>query len=99
MKKIYSITKACYKQFAEQIISKMDGQHYLSGIFSVVDGQVVHRLELSIIIYREAGSGEVAAISDVWWDSYTIERGEDSEPRLKVNDFDFALLYKQLMGE
>ena len=98
MRNSYIITKNIYRAFAEQIAAKMEGLHYLSGVFSVADGEVVHRLELSIIIYREAGGGEVIDLSDVWWESYTIERQSDGEPRLKINDFDFALLYKALMG-
>ena len=75
----------------------MEGKHYLSEVFLLPDGEVTHRLELSIIIYREAGSGELIDISDVWWDSYTIESSQSGEPVLKINDFDFALLYKELI--
>ena len=98
MKNIYSITKQHYKNFAEQIATSAAGKHYLSDIFSVAEGDVVHRLELSIIIYRDRGSGEVTGISDVWWDCYTIELGEDGEMRLKINNFDFTQLHKQLIG-
>ena len=97
MKDIYTITKGCYRSFAEQIVSRLGRGHYISGVFSHSIGGVVHRLELTLIIYRDAGSGEIVDISDVWWDSYTIEQGESGEMVLKINDFDFALLCKQLI--
>ena len=83
---------------AEQVAARAIGKNYLSEVFSVTDRDVTHRLELSIIIYREAGSGEVIDISDVWWDSCTIELTESGEQVLKINDFDFAQLYKELTG-
>ena len=78
-------------------MSRLGRAHYISGVFSHSIGGVVHRLELTLIVYREAGSGEIVDVSDVWWDSYTIEQGEDGEMVLKINDFDFAKLYKELI--
>lgn len=98
MKNYYTITKSIYKAFAEQVAASAIGKNYLSEVFSVTDRDVTHRLELSIIIYREAGSGEVIDISDVWWDSCTIELTESGEQVLKINDFDFTQLYKELTG-
>lgn len=98
MKNLHTITNVIYNKFAEQIAARIIGRNYLSEVFTLTDGDVSHRLELSIIIYREAGSGEVVDISDVWWDCYTIETNEDGEPVLKINDFDFSLLHKALMG-
>ena len=98
MKNIHTITKVIYNKFAEQVAARAIGKNYLSEVFSVTDRDVTHRLELSIIIYREAGSGEVIDISDVWWDSCTIELTESGEQVLKINDFDFTQLYKELTG-
>ena len=50
------------------------------------------------MIYREAGSGELIDIGDVWWDCTTIEFDEDGEPVLKINDFDYKELYRIIMG-
>lgn len=99
MKNIYSIKKRIYRDFAEQIAERIGNSCYLSGVFSVPEGDVVHRLELSIVIYRDGASGEIEAVSDVWWDSYTIERSISGEPVLKINDFDFRLLQKELVAE
>ena len=98
MKNTHTITKAIYKSFAEQIAEDAIGRNYISDVFYVTDKDVEHRLELSLIIYRDRRSGEVTDIADVWWDSYTIETNEDGEPVLKINDFDMKLLYKELMG-
>ena len=98
MKNTHTITKAIYKSFAEQIVESAIGKNYTSGVFYITDREVMHRLELSLIIYRDENNGEVTDISDVWWDSYTIETNENGEPVLKINDFDIKLLYKELMG-
>ena len=98
MKNPHTITKAIYKCFAEQIAECAVGRNYLSDVFYVTDKDVEHRLELSLIIYRDRRSGEVTDINDVWWDCCTIETNEDGAPLLKINDFDIALLYKELMG-
>ena len=98
MKNTHTITREVYNFFAERISAKMVGKHYLSEVFKYDDGEVVHRLELSLMIYREAGSGELIDIGDVWWDCTTIEFDEDGEPVLKINDFDYKELYRIIMG-
>lgn len=99
MKNIYTIKKAIYRSFAEQIAQAVGRGCYLSGVFSCAEGDVVHKLELSIVIYRDKASGEIIEVSDVWWDSYTIERTVDGEPVLKINDFDFIMLKRELLGK
>jgi hypothetical protein len=42
-------------------------------------------------------SGQVTDIGDIWWDSYTIVEDEDGEPKLMINDFDFAILLEELL--
>ena len=98
MKNTHTITREVYNYFAERISARMEGKHYLSEVFNYDDGQVVHRLELSLMIYREAGSGELIDIGDVWWDCTTIETDEDGEMTLKINDFDYHELYRTIMG-
>ena len=97
MKDIYTITKGCYRSFAEQIVSRLGGGHYISGVFRHAEGEVVHRLELTMVVYRDKRSGEIIDLAEVWWDSYTIENRADGDVVLKINDFDFALLCKQLI--
>ena len=98
MENTHTITREVYNYFAERISARMEGKHYLSEVFNYDDGQVVHRLELSLMIYREAGSGELIDIGDVWWDCTTIETDEDGEMTLKINDFDYKELYRLIMG-
>lgn len=97
MKDIYSITKGSYRDFAEQIAFKLEGRCYLSGVFYSQSGQVTHRLEISIVIYRDAVTGYITDICDVWWDSCTIVEDADGEVLLKCNDFDFARLRSELI--
>ena len=98
MENTHTITREVYNYFAERISARMEGKHYLSEVFNYDDGQVVHRLELSLMIYREASSGELIDIGDVWWDCTTIETDEDGEMTLKINDFDYKELYRIIMG-
>jgi hypothetical protein len=50
-----------------------------------------------MVVYRDKESGEIIDLAEVWWDSYTIENRADGDVVLKINDFDFALLCKQLI--
>ena len=97
MKDIYSINKGCYRDFAEQIALKIEDRCYLSGVFYSENGDVRHRLEISIVVYRDVVSGCITDICDVWWDSYTIVEDADGELALKCNDFDFARLRSELI--
>lgn len=96
MSKTHTITKRIYQQFAEQIAQQIFDRDYLSGLFTVDDNQVRHILELCMVIYRNK-SGEITDLADVWWDCSTVEYDHNGEPRVKINDFDFALLYKALI--
>ena len=49
------------------------------------------------MVYRDAVSGRVTDICDVWWDSYTITEDADGQVVLKCNDFDFARLRSELI--
>lgn len=97
MKDIYSITKGCYRDLAEQIALKIEDRSYLSGVFYSENRGVCHRLEISIVVYRDAVSGSITDICDVWWDSYTITEDADGQVVLKCNDFDFARLRSELI--
>ena len=97
MKDIYTITKGCYRGFAEQIVSRLDGGHYISGVFRHAVGDIVHRLELTMMVYRDKSTRQIVDVSEVWWDSYTIVPTVGGDVVLKINDFDFALLCKELI--
>ena len=91
MKDICTITKSCYRDFAEQIAQRIGSGNYLNGVFYSQTPQGQHRLEVSLIIYRDPISGLIVDIDAVWWDSYTIIE-QDEDPVLKINDFDFSIL-------
>ena len=97
MKDIYSITKGSYRDFAEQIAFKIEGRCYLSGAFYSQSGDVTHRLEVNLVVYRDAVTGYITDICDVWWDSYTIVEDAEGEVTLACNDFDFARLRSELI--
>lgn len=97
MKDICTITKSCYRDFAEQIAQKLEQRSYVTGVFYSNTPHGQHRLEVSIIAYRNAESGEIVEISEIWWDSYTIIQQQNGEPKLMINDFDFSLLRKELL--
>ena len=99
MKDICTITKSCYRDFAEQIAQKLEQRSYATGVFYSNAPHGQHRLEVSIIAYRNAESGEIVEISEIWWDSYTIIQQQDGEPKLMINDFDFSLLRKELLWD
>ena len=59
MKDICTITKSCYRDFAEQIAQKLEQRSYVTGVFYSNAPHGQHRLEVSIIAYRNAESGEI----------------------------------------
>lgn len=97
MRDICTITKGCYRDFAEQIAQEIGRSNYLNGVFYSDSPKGRHRLEVSLIVYREAKGGRIIDIGDIWWDSYTIIEQEDGEPKLMINDFDFARLREELV--
>ena len=96
MKDIYTITKGCYRHFAEQIAQRVGSRCYLSGVFYSGTEEECHRLEVNLLIYRDLYNGQIVDISPVWWDSYTIVKDENGEIVLKINDFDFNKLRREL---
>ena len=96
MKNIYTVTKGCYRDFAEQIAMKMEGRCYVSGAFYSGTDEVLHRLEVSLVVYRDRVSGCITDICDVWWDSCAIVTNEDGDIVPMINDFDFARLRSEL---
>lgn len=97
MKSICTITKGCYRDFAEQIVQRIGSRSYLNGVFFSDSPKGQHRLEVNLIIYRDPISGLIVDIDAVWWDSYTIIEQEDGEPKLMINDFDFSRLKEELV--
>lgn len=96
MKDIYTITKGCYRDFAAQIVERAGERCYLSGVFYSDQGDVRHRLEVNLVIYRDRSNWQIIDIGDVWWDSYTIVENEQGEPIPMINDFDFNRLREEL---
>ena len=96
MKDICTITKSCYRDFAEQIAQKLEQRSYVTGVFYSNTPHGLHRLEVSMIAYHDTESGEILDVSEIWWDSYTIIQ-QDGEQKLMINDFDFSLLRKELL--
>lgn len=97
MKSICTITKGCYRDFAEQIALKLEQRSYVTGVFQSESAEGRHRLEVSLIAYRDPVSGQVVDVSEVWWDSYTIIEQQEGEQKLMINDFDFSRLKKELL--
>ena len=97
MKSIYTITKGCYRDIAEQIAQRIGSGCYLNGVFYSDSPHGRDCLEASLIIYRDSKSGLIVDIDAVWWDSYTIIEQEDGEPKLMINDFDFSRLKEELV--
>lgn len=95
MSNIYRITKAIYSQMAEQLALRVENDDFYSGTIGISDGDRVHYLELSIVLYRDRASGEVIDIEAIWWESYTIDERCDSTPQ--INDFDFSLFKRALL--
>ena len=94
---MYRIKKSHYRIFAEQIAQQIEGRDWFSGVLEVASDGLKHRLELVLVVYRDAKSGEVVDVADVWWDSCTFTDESCTNPP-KINDFDFAKLYKELVG-
>lgn len=96
-KDMYRIKKSDYCKFAEQIAERAEEKDWFSGVVEVLSDGLLHRLELTMVIYRDPKSRKITDVADVWWDSCTFTSENYTTPPM-INDFDFGRLCEALLG-
>lgn len=94
---MYAIKKTDYCKFAEQIALRAEDRNWFSGVLELSSDGLLHRLELTMVIYRDPKSHKITDVADVWWDSCTFTSENYTTPPM-VNDFDFVRFREALLG-
>ncbi len=97
MTKVWKIRDCTYRDFAEQVVQRAGWRHYVSGVFYSHEAECSHRLELSLVLYRDPMDATVVDIVAVWWDCTTEREAPNGEITTEPNDFDINRLYEVMI--
>ena len=93
---MYEISSSLYLEIAERLADAIRSKSFFSGVVTLYDGDVEHRLCCTLIISRSnenepSGAERITSIVPVWWELKSSINGEPI-----CNDFSFKTMLTYL---